>query len=643
MLMKAVFSAILIFFSSWAAVAWEDRDLLQKDIDRQTLEQALVMDGSWNPFPAYANRAGWDRLTGERRDEIIACGEKYLTYEWKNVNVMDYIEFRRSGRRDVMERPYGDNNNAIASLMCAELAEGKGRFIPQLINGIFHTCEMTSWALSAHLAQLTADRNPFPEKGDNTLELTQGDVSQMLSWAWYFFHNEFDKIDPLISERLKAEIRQREMDSYLSREDFWWMGLGQDTDKLFLNNWNPWCNSNALLTFMLIEEDRGRMTQAVWKSIRSVDRYLNYIQGDGGIEEGAEYWLNSAGKLYEYLCALQLVTGGKVSIFDESLIRGMGEFIARVYIGDGWTVNFADASPKANVRNAGLIFSYGKAVESRMMQSYAAGMTAGGRQEMKPTPDIFRFLLELTAMKEMALYDDYQELPDYTWYPETQFFLNRCGSLYLAAKGGYNAESHNHNDVGTFCLYANNEPVLIDVGVGTYTRQTFSDERYKIWTMQSGYHNIPKINGIEQPSGKRYKARDVKASNGTFSLDIAGAYPETAKVENWVRTYRLSEAALDISDKFALSDAAAPNEIVFMTWGKLSQDKAGVISIETPEREIQLRYPSDAFEVMIEAVDIADTKIQRAWGERIFRIRLVSTKLHKKGTYRYRIVYNKAN
>src|SRR5207237_4974079 len=31
------------------------------------------------------------------------------------------------------------------------------------------------------------------------------------------------------------------------------------------------------------------------------------------------------------------------------------------------------------------------------------------------------------------------------------------------------------------------EPVLIDAGVGTYTRQTFSPRRYEIWTMQSAY------------------------------------------------------------------------------------------------------------------------------------------------------------
>ena len=65
--------------------------------------------------------------------------------------------------------------------------------------------------------------------------------------------------------------------------------------------------------------------------------------------------------------------------------------------------------------------------------------------------------------------------------------------LYLAAQGGHNAESHNHNDVGNFIVYADGQPAIIDVGVETYTAKTFSSQRYEIWTMQSAYHNLPSI------------------------------------------------------------------------------------------------------------------------------------------------------
>ena len=58
---------------------------------------------------------------------------------------------RTSGDRAIMESPFGKNNSALGSLFMAEMAEGKGRFVDQIINGVFASCEMTSWALSAHL------------------------------------------------------------------------------------------------------------------------------------------------------------------------------------------------------------------------------------------------------------------------------------------------------------------------------------------------------------------------------------------------------------------------------------------------------------------------------------------------------------
>ena len=53
----------------------------------------------------------------------------------------------------------------------------------------------------------------------------------------------------------------------------------------------------------------------------------------------------------------------------------------------------------------------------------------------------------------------------------------RDGGWTLAAKGGSNAESHNHNDVGSFIAYYDSAPVLVDPSCGTYTKQTFSEGR----------------------------------------------------------------------------------------------------------------------------------------------------------------------
>ena len=101
--------------------------------------------------------------------------------------------------------------------------------------------------------------------------------------------------------------------------------------------------------------------------------------------------------------------------------------------------------------------------------------------------------------------------------------------LYLAAWGGHNGQSHNHNDVGNFLVYQNGQAALIDVGRPTYTRQTFSSDRYKIWAMQSAYHNLPTVNGYMQEAGRQFAASQVRYhaddTVAELQLDLAPAYP----------------------------------------------------------------------------------------------------------------------
>lgn len=59
----------------------------------------------------------------------------------------------------------------------------------------------------------------------------------------------------------------------------------------------------------------------------------------------------------------------------------------------------------------------------------------------------------------------------------SQIMVASNKNWFVAAKGGNNAESHNHNDIGNFIVYHNNQPVVIDLGRDTYTSKSFSNQR----------------------------------------------------------------------------------------------------------------------------------------------------------------------
>lgn len=631
---KSFFSLIVfVFLSCIKVAAYTERNFLQHVAAQESLAECLVLNQKWVQYPSYKDREGWSRFLGEYKDEIIKNGELLLGYTWKVVKATDYLEFERSGNREIMERPFDDNNQAIVRLMLAELAEGKGRFIDQLINGVFHTCEMTSWALSAHLVTQPTHR-ALPTPIYPLIDLTAGDLGSLLSWVYYFMHEEFDKIDPEISRRLYRELDERIMKPYLNNDSFWWLAANYKGQ--MVNNWNPWCNSNCLMTFMLLENDVDRLSKAVSRSMQSVDKFLNYVHSDGACEEGPSYWGHASGKCLDYLVLLNRITGGKISIFDNPQIKAMGEYIARSYVGNGWVVNFTDASAKGG-GDPYLIYRYGKAVKSDILKQFASMQNKGSKISFRGR-DLFRILEAFLVEDELCAYQEAYTGVSYTWYPETEFCYVRNKKAFFAAKGGYNDESHNHNDAGSFSLWVNNMPVIIDAGVGTYTRQTFSSERYTIWTMQSNYHNLPMINGVPQKYGRQYKATEVKATKNSFSANIATAYPDEAGVKKWIRSYTMKSDALMISDRFELNEIKKENVINFLSWGDIII-KDGVIEISVNGVKGTLKYDTKMFKVKKECVKLTDKKLSSVWGAEVYRLSFIAKEKEQKGCYTFTISF----
>lgn len=630
--MKRHFMLSMLLLCANIVFGYTERNLLQKQADINKLKEVLILNQQWVSYPDYKDRDGWDNFFGAYKDNYIRQGEKLLDYSWKIVKATDYLEFERSGNRNIMESPFDANNRAITQLLLAELAEGKGRFIDQLVNGVYQACEMTSWALSAHLI-VQPNHRSLPTYDYPVLDLVSGDLGGILAWTHYFLHEEFDKVAPEISRRLRHELEERILKPYMTNDSFWWMG--RNYDGRMLNNWNPWCNSNVLMCFLLMENNPDRLAEAVYLTMESVDQYLNYIKADGGCEEGPSYWGHAAGKTLDYLELLYNATGGKINLFNDPMIRNMGEYISRSYVGNGWVVNFADASAKGE-GNAALIYRFGKAVNSEELKGFAALMYKPGPPSNRR--DFFRTLTAISVDKELQQTAPKHEIPSFTWYPETEFaYYSTDKGLFLAAKGGYNDESHNHNDVGTFSLWIRQTPILIDAGVGTYTRQTFSSERYSIWTMQSNYHNLPMINGIPEKYGKKYKATEVKATRNRFEANIATAYPKEAKVKRWIRSYQVKEKQVKLSDEFELEESLAPNVINFLTWGTINQNKSGKIILQADDIQAELTYDPDLFELTVDTIQLTDRRLSNVWGKQIYRLSFKATKTALKGTYSFTI------
>lgn len=624
--MKRIFLTLCVAFVALCALA-VPRNYLTSRYSEDQIRQWLITEQKWVPFPSYYDRSAWDNMLSKNKAMLIKRGESKLNYNWEYIPATAYLEYNRSGNRTIMEDPDSRNKNALAALFLAELAEGQGRFIDKIIDGVFYECERTSWVLSAHLPRQLDSNNQnatgssLPNGASQIIDLGSGEMGGMLSWIYYFLHAEFDRVDPAISSYLHRSIESKILTPYM-QIDHWWMGL-QDQ---FTNNWNVWCNFNVLQCFLLLENNQDRLVKMVMRSMLSVDKFLNYVKADGACEEGPSYWGHAAGKLFDYLDLLYIATNGHVNLFEESMIQRMGEYIAHTQIGgNNWVVNFADATAQFTDNISGLVYRFGKRTHSSLMIGYAQQLVQKHPNVVVQGTDVFRAMTSLlnydSLMNEPIVTSKYKNI----WYDETEFMYVRKGKWFLGAKCGHNDESHNHNDVGSFILYVDNAPLLIDAGTGTYTRQTFSSERYTLWMMQSGWHSLPVVNGVEQHNGRQFHGQVLRAneSKGYLKMDIAQAYPDSASLKSWIRTYQLTEKGLHISDSWQLGQVYQPNEVHFLFANKKDVER--------------LHYDKKRFHAEIDEQLLSDPRLGNIWGKAIYRLRLVDQQPATKGTYSFSI------
>ncbi len=623
--MNKLFFLFLLSCFAFSSFAEEKRDVLVNEAKSIGLESVLVKDFSEIDFPTYKSRDFWNGLPADLKNQYVKEAEEAIDYDWPIVKATDYIEIIRSGDR--RQSVYAAPRAALMDLVMGELVEGKGRFIDQIINGVWYYSEQTWWGWSAHL---TAQKAPhgLPDADEPVIDLGVGEITNILSWTWYLFKDEFDKVHPLISTRLKNEIMKKAVIPYYERDDFWWQGLD---GRRRVNNWNPWTNHNMLTAILILEDNQEKKLEGVEKVIRSLDVFINGYPADGGCDEGPSYWGRAGASLFQNLDLLKLATNGKFDVYDDQLIQNMGTFIYKAYINYPYFINFADADATTGSRPA-IIYWYGKEIKDPVLQNFGVYLaekrdwgqeTPGGKVDEQIMQLMYQDEIN-NATAENALISDF-------WLPDTEVAGARdtegsTEGFFFAAKGGHNAESHNHNDLGTCVLYFDGKPCLVDIGRETYTRKTFSSRRYEIWTMQSGYHQLPKINGVDQMQGRQYKAKNTSftadAKKAVFSTDIAGAYTEEAKVSKWVRSYRL-----DRGKKFTISDAweldeikEQPTSLNLITYCKVTELEPGVLKLQGDGFELKMKYNAKVVSPKIEFIEVTDRGLKRYWPDGITRI-----------------------
>lgn len=599
------------------------------------------------PYAPITDRTAWNSLSEDWKKAAVDLGEKYLGFSYPYLAASDFMDFLRTGNRIRYEDKLFSKRHALDALVLAECAENKGRFLDDIINGIFSICEESAWQLPAHNSYIRdTPQLPLPDSTAPVLDLFACETGSILATVYYLMKDVLDSVSPFITKRIRHELKHRIMLPYLYKH-FWWMGNGKEP----MNNWTIWCTQNILLSLFLVDiEDRTIKSSIFRKACQSIDFFLAEYGEDGCCDEGAQYYRHAGLCLFHVMEILNAITDNRFApLYKEEKIRNIASYILNIHIDDKYYVNFADCSPiagRAGVRE--FLFAEHTGNEN-MMRFSAQDFSSGGTDSLLlPTENNLYYRLQnaftITKITEyLRFHPAAVEHPD-IFYPSVGVFLARDTSLALAVKAGDNADSHNHNDTGSFIVYKNGKPLFIDVGVESYTKKTFSPQRYEIWTMQSAYHNLPTINGFMQQDGKDYRAKDVKCRMENtlceINMDISDAYPEESHLSVYQRRASLYKGKeILIHDSFSFDSAAGNAGITkppSVTLSLMTYEKPDLQAV-TDELLFRIgALGSLSMEggelIEIEEIPITDPRLKTAWEHSIYRILLRITgnevKLH---------------
>lgn len=578
-------------------------------------------------YPPYTDRAAWAALPGAARWKAAGDAALQDADTLPRLPLSLWLRFTQNGDRTVWEHAYFARRRTLCALVMAEAVTGAGSYLPAIADLAWAICEESAWQLPAHNSYIRdTPQLPLPDVTRPIVDLFAAETGALIATVYGLLGAALDGYAPGFSARLKGEVERRVLAPYRTAH-FWWMGNGEEP----MCNWTPWCTQNVLLAAAQCAPAET-LPVYVKQAAYSIDCFLKDYGEDGCCSEGAQYYRHAALTMFNALDLLCRIAPGVFDdVWAEPKIRNMAEYIVNMHIAGPYYLNFADCSPLAGARGV-REFLFGQRVASAPLMTLAARDWADALQQPDPDrlhhPDdsegINLYYHIQTALAEQKVLAFAQSaapaLPRDMWYPSVGILVCRRGAYALGAKAGNNADSHNHNDVGSVTLYKNGAPLLIDVGVETYSKKTFSPQRYEIWTMQSSWHNLPEFEPEsaqhQQQPGLEFAARDVAVSDAldAITMNIAPAYGAVPGLGFYRRRVQLSANGLTLQEE---TDYPGTTALTLM-----SAEKPTIVGHNVQFGALATAHINGTVRIAAEAVSITDSRLRQAWPDTLYRTRV---------------------
>lgn len=469
-----------------------------------------------------------------------------------------YAHFHRTGVRLPFEKIYFERRRqlaraAMALLLGDEAAPGREQFQQSMIGKLTGIFEEVSWTLPAHVRT----ENPTgkdPLRIDLFCAETANLMAEMLDL--------FGAILPAdLQGRIRERLQRNVFENYLTRHrEMEWTQAGM--------NWNAVCHQGVIGAALSQLEDPAKLAEMLMLARGYLPIFLQGFTPDGGCSEGPAYWGYGFGWFTVLNEQLETRTKGRLSLMEaDDHVRAIARFGPLTSLPNQKLVNFSDGAPEG-ILNPALLRYLGDRLGDPLYPRVSAEnyhyLTQTGIDLDMQRSDLF-YLARLFLRWPERMNNVVAE-PEDIFFPNLGVLVahgkDRQGHRWdFAAKGGNNAEHHNHNDCGSYLLNIDGERLVAEIGAPEYVADFFSARRYEFLASRTLGHSLPIINGVEQAAGESYKSdllhHHLADDRAELRLDLTSCYPSAALCRKFIRTFMFDKlnGRLSVMDNFELIEA----------------------------------------------------------------------------------------
>ncbi len=452
-------------------------------------------------------------------EAILKKAEEYLAVPPPQIKFTDLHAFVVTGDRSAYEKAYNEYGSRVSVFFMAYMVSSDDKYIDPLSNAIWNICDIETWGLPAHVPESASiqGRREFLELVSCSHGGRFGEILKVME----------DKLPELVARRLRAEIRERVVESYL-KNDYGW--------KRSESNWAAVCAAGVLGAFLYVATPE-EIEKAIPSLCQVAESFLRGFDDEGCCKEGYSYWHYGFSSFCAFAEMLKNYTEGKIDYFKLPKVHEIAKFQENISINDTECVRFSDC---------GAAFRPDP-VLSQFLKTVYPDVQIPSLSSPKRVLNFREMLWLNSALK------DSEFAPTSRTYHENQWFIHRGAVYNFACKAGCNSEPHNHNDVGSFMISMDNAVTFTDIGTGIYTRQYFGAERYECLEPSSRSHSVPIINGKYQVTGKERSTIYIDSEH-EYAFSMENAYSDDT-LKSLKRHFVCGDDMLTLTDTYEFTEA----------------------------------------------------------------------------------------